>query len=89
MPYGGTPLQRGTITAQLRLLEEKRAELETPRPAGVGPDDGLANDLAGIRFVLRAALLAGGLDEAEREKLERREREARKLLREATNARID
>ena len=76
-----TPLQRSTTTAQLRLLEKKRAELETPRPVGVGPDDGLANDLAGIRFVLRAALLAGGLTEAEREKMERSEREARDLLR--------
>ena len=52
---------RRVLARQLRLLKVKRAEVETPRPAGAGPEDGLANDLAGIRFVLRAALLSQGL----------------------------
>ena len=73
------------LDRQLRLLQAKRAEVEDLRRRGGGPDDVLANDLAGIRFVLRAALLARGLTEAEREELERREREAEGLLREATN----
>jgi hypothetical protein len=75
---------RRVLAGQFRLLEVKRAEVEDPRRRGGGPDDALANDLAGIRFVLRAALLAGGLTEAEREELERSEREARELLAEAT-----
>ena len=69
------------LAGQLLLLEPKRAEVKALRLRGVGPDDGLANDLAGIGFVLRAALLTDGLTEAEREELERREREAWDLLR--------
>ena len=69
------------LAGQLRLLEAKRAEVEAP--AGAGPDDGLANDLAGIRFVLRAALLSQGLTDVGREELERPEHEARQLLRRA------
>ena len=68
------------IADQLRLLEARRVEVEALRPAGAEPDDGLANDLAGVRFVLLAALLAGGLTVAKREELERSEREARELL---------
>ena len=75
-----TPLQRRMIADQLRLLEARRVEVEALRPAGAEPDDGLANDLAGVRFVLLAALLAGGLTVAKREELERSEREARELL---------
>ena len=73
------------VAAQLRLLEEKGAEVEALRRRGGGPDDVLADAPAGIGFVLRTALLAGGLTEAEREELERREREAKALLHEATN----
>ena len=69
------------LAGQLRLLEEKRAEVEALRQRGGGPDDALAKDLAGVRFVLRAALLADGLTEAKREELERSERVARELLR--------
>ena len=78
-----TPPQRSTIAAQLRLLEEKNAEVGTPRPVGARPNDALANDLAGIWLVLIAALLAGGLTEVRREKLERSECEARELFRRA------
>ena len=74
---------RGSLAGQLRLLEAKRAEVEALRRRGRRPDDGLANDLAGVLFVLRAALLADGLSTAERHGLKRREREARELLREA------
>lgn len=69
------------LAVQLRLLEEKRGEIQAMHRRGAGPDDALANDLAGTRFVLRAALLAGGLTEAKREEPERSEHEARKLLR--------
>ena len=72
---------RRVLAGQLRLLQARKAEVEDLRRRGGGPDDGLANDLAGIRFVLRAALLAGGLTGAWREKVERSEREARDLFR--------
>ena len=73
------------LAGQIRLLEAKRAEVEgLRRRRGKECDDELANDFAGIRFVLRAALLTSRLTVAERNGLERREREARELLREDT-----
>ena len=68
------------------MLEAKRAEVGALRRRGGGLDDALANDLAGIRFVLRAAILSSewlGVDH--RNELERCEREARELLAEATS----
>ena len=72
------------LTGQLRLLEVKRGEVRTLRERGGSSSyvEALANDLVGIRLVLSAALLAGGIGEAERGELERCEREALELLRE-------
>ena len=71
------------VAGQLELLEARRAGVEALRHFGAEPDDGLANDLAGVLLVLRAALLAGGLTSAERREMERSERAARELLRRA------
>ena len=68
------------LAEQLRLLEAKGGEVEGLRERGGRADEALANDLAGIRLVVSAALLAGGLGEVEREELGRREREARELF---------
>lgn len=77
---------RRTLAEQPELLEAKRAEVKALRQRGGGPDDSLTNDLAGVRSVLRAALLLGeALADVEQEKLENPEREALELLREATN----
>lgn len=79
------------LAEQLRLLDVKKEEIRALRERGGGSffyGEALANDLVGIRLVLCAALLSQGLDEAERDELERREREARELLDMATNARV-
>ena len=82
--------RRLLLVGQLRLLDDKREEIRTLRERGGGRSpsriEALANDLVGIRLVLSAELLAGGLDEAERDGLQRREREARKLLQQVMNA---
>ena len=72
------------LDEQLQLLAAKRGEVEVLRKREGRADEDLADDLAGIRLVLSAALLSQGLDEAERGELERREREARGLLTAAT-----
>lgn len=80
------------LAGQLRLLRTKGEEVRTLCGRGGGGSsrgEALANDLVGIRLVLNAALLTGGLGESEREELQRREREARELLREAVNTLID
>lgn len=62
---------------QLRLLEVKRAEGQGLRRLGGEPNDDFADDLAGIRSVLRAALLFNGrLIGTERDESEQCEREA-------------
>lgn len=73
------------LDEQLLLLEQKKAEAREILDRGRGADEVLAheiaNDLAGIRFVIRAALnrCAPG---PRRDELEARELEARELLRE-------
>ena len=67
--------RRLLLTGQLRLLDAKKEEVHALRErggAGSSCVKALANDLAGARFVLSAALLAGGLGKTEREDLERR-----------------
>lgn len=81
--------RRLLLAHQLRLLGARREEVRTLRERGEGGSyrgEALANDLVGIRLVLSAALLFQGLAEAEREGLERLEREAREMLREAMKA---
>lgn len=73
---------RRLLAEQLDLLEAEKGEVEALREGGGRAREGLADDLVGIVFVLRAALLAGGLPEAERGVLEDFERTARDLLRE-------
>lgn len=76
--------RRLLLARQLRLLEVKSEEVRNTRERSESAScvEAIANDLAGIRFVLTAALLAGDVGETEREDLERREREARESLRE-------
>lgn len=77
--------ERDTLLAgHLRLLDAKREGVHALRErGGESPScvEALVNDLVGIKLVVSAALLAGGIGEAKREDLERREREARELLR--------
>ena len=74
--------RRLPLAEQLRLLEIGRRQVRALRERGGSPSrvEALANDLAGARFSVSAALLASGIGQAEREDLERREREARELL---------
>ena len=74
---------RRLLAGQIELIETRREEVLALRGRGGGDvGEDLTNDLVGARLVIRAALLAGGLTEIEREGLERSEREATALLRE-------
>lgn len=73
---------RRLLAEQLELLKAKKGEVEALRRRGGRAREGLADDLVGVIFVFRAALLAGGFPEANRELLEGSERVARQLLRE-------
>ena len=80
---------RPLLDEQLRLIEERRRDVaDLLMEPGVVRDealvDNVANDLAGARLVIRAALAApppGGISGAAREELRNREREAGDLLR--------
>lgn len=73
------------LDEQLLLLEEKKAEAQELLDRGNGNDEVLAheiaNDLAGIRFVIRAALNRSAPG-PRRDELEALELEAREMLRE-------
>lgn len=73
------------LIEQLRLLEEKKGEARELLDRGRESDEVLAheiaNDLAGIRFVIRAAVNKCGPG-PRRDELDLREREALELLRE-------
>ena len=74
------------LDGQLRLLEERRADVAALLEPGGERDEAavdlMANDLVGVRLVLRASLLAPptGATGAARDELELREREASDLL---------
>lgn len=70
------------LAEQLGLLEEKKREVPELLRRGDRPGQDIADELAGIRMVILAALLHFGGSEAERDELRLREREARALLRE-------
>ena len=79
----GRQESRLLLAGQIELIETRREEVLALRGLGVGDTgEALANDLVGARFVIRAALLAGGIADAEREGLARAEWEATALLRE-------
>ena len=74
---------RQLLKEQLELLKTKKVEVDALLASGGEVDQALADDLVGIVFVIRAALLSGSLSGVEREEVERSERTARELLRSA------
>ena len=79
---------RPILDAQLRLIEQRRADVAALLEPGGERDeahvDRVANDLVGVRLTVRAALAApppAGVTGAARDGLQRPEREACDLLR--------
>ncbi len=71
------------LTEQLLLLEDKKRQVPELLRQGDCPGQEIADELAGIRMVILAALLQGiGGSGAGRAELRSREQEARELLRE-------